>query len=52
MVIKRVDPLLAVAIKRGRISGTLTRAKNSSRVVGFFTMTAKFRDSPEMYGNG
>ena len=45
---KRVDPIFAVAIKRGKTSGTLTRAKNSSLVVGFLTMTARLRDKPEM----
>ena len=39
-------------MKRGKISGTLTRAKNSSCEVGFLTITAKFKESPEIYGNG
>ena len=48
----RVEPTFAVAIKRGKISGTFTRAKNSSWVVGFLTITARLSDNPDMYGNG
>ena len=43
---------MAVAINRGKTSGTFTRAKNSSLVAGFLTTTAKFSDKPEIYGNG
>ena len=37
---------------REKIGGTLTRAKCSLSVLGLRTSTARFRDSPEMYGNG
>ena len=37
---------------REKIGGTLTRAKCSLPVFGLRTSTARFSDSPEMYGNG
>ena len=42
----------AVSIKRGRDAGTFTLANNSSLVSGCLTRTAKFKDNPEIYGNG
>ena len=41
-----------VTTKRGKFDGTLTRAKSSFSVSGFFTTTARFSESPEMYGKG
>ena len=41
-----------VGIKRLKIGGTFTRAKNFSLVSGLITRTPKLRDRPEMYGNG
>ena len=35
-------------MKRGRLGGTLTRAKCSVPVLGFWSSTARLRDSPEM----
>ena len=35
-----------------RIGGTLTLAKDSSSEAGFFRITAKLSERPEMYGNG
>ena len=35
-----------------RIGGTLTLAKDSSLVAGFFRITAKLSESPEIYGKG
>ena len=49
---KRRDPVEDVAMKRERIGGTLTLAKDSSLEVGSFSITARFSDSPEIYGNG
>ena len=43
-----VEPVEFVGMKRERIGGTFTRAKNSSSLSGFLTMTARFRDRPEM----
>ena len=43
---------LAVSINLGNEAGTLTLANNSSCVSGFLTKTARFKDSPEIYGNG
>ena len=40
------------ATKRGRPSGTLTRAKRSSPESGSRTSTPRLSDRPEMYGNG
>src|SRR5918996_2171856 len=37
---------------RAKFGGTLTRAKCSVPVRGLRTTTARFSDSPEMYGNG
>src|SRR5699024_505873 len=39
-------------MKRGSSGGTFSRAKCSLPVVGLRTITARFNDSPEMYGNG
>ena len=39
-------------MKRGRPSGTLTRANRSSPVSGSRTKTPRLSDSAEMYGNG
>ena len=39
-------------MKRGSSGGTLTRAKCCFSVTGLRRITARFRDSPEMYGNG
>ncbi|CAB4705637.1 unannotated protein [freshwater metagenome] len=50
--INRLIPLRFVSTKRGRTGGTLTRAKNSSPVTAFFTMTARLSERPDMYGNG
>ncbi|CAB4542844.1 unannotated protein [freshwater metagenome] len=47
----RSSPVV-VTTKRGRFDGTLTRAKSSIPVSGFFTTTARFSESPEIYGNG
>ena len=46
------NPSFPVSTKRGILEGTFTRANNSSLVSGFTTTTARFRDNPEMYGNG
>ena len=35
-----------------RIGGTFTRAKKTAPVVGFFTMTARLSERPDIYGNG
>jgi hypothetical protein len=40
------------AISLARIGGTFTLAKYSSELFGFFTITARFSESPEIYGNG
>ena len=39
-------------MKRGRPSGTFTRAKRSSPVSTSRTMTPSESERPEMYGNG
>jgi hypothetical protein len=48
----RLDPVEEVAINLERIGGTFTLANDSSLVAGFFKITAKFNDSPEIYGKG
>ena len=40
------------SINLGSDGGTLTRAKSSLPAIGFLTVTAKFIDNPDMYGNG
>ena len=50
--INLVEPALFVGMNRESIGGTLTLAKNCSLVFEFFTITARLRDKPEMYGNG
>ena len=45
-------PDASTAMNRGSSGGTLTRAKCSLPVAGLVTTTARFSDSPEMYGNG
>ena len=47
-----MEPVEEVAMNRERIGGTFTLAKDSSLVAGFFKITAKFNDSPEIYGKG
>jgi hypothetical protein len=42
----------SVEIRRVRIGGTLTLAKNFSRVAGLITRTPKLSESPEIYGMG
>ena len=37
---------------RSRLGGTFTRANSSVPVAGLRTTTARFSESPEMYGNG
>ena len=44
----RFDPVDEVAINLERIGGTLTLAKVSSFVAGFFKITARLSESPEM----
>ena len=46
------SPRSPIATKRGRPSGTFTRAKRSSPDSGSRTTTPRLSDSPEMYGNG
>ena len=41
-----------VTTNLAKFDGTLTLAKSSMPVSGFLTMTARFSDSPEIYGNG
>ena len=41
-------PREPIDTKRGRTSGTLTRAKRSSPVSGWRTVTPRLSDSPEM----
>ena len=45
-------PRLPTSRKRGRLSGTFTRAKRSSPFSGSRTSTARLCERPEMYGNG
>ena len=46
--INRFDPVEVVAINLERIGGTLTLANVSSFVAGFFKITAKLSERPEM----
>ena len=41
-----------VTTNLAKFDGTFTLAKSSIPVSGFLTMTARFSDSPEIYGNG
>ena len=45
-------PFASTAIKRGRVSGTFTRAKYSLPESGSSMATARLSDNPEMYGKG
>ena len=45
-------PASSAGSSRGSSGGTLTRAKCSAPFASSATTTARFRDSPEMYGNG
>ena len=46
--INRFEPVDEVAMNRERIGGTLTLAKDSSFVAGFFKITAKLSERPEI----
>ena len=48
----RWTPRLPTGRKRGRSSGTFTRAKRSSPVFGSRTKRPRLSERPEMYGNG
>ena len=41
-----------VTTNLAKFDGTLTRAKSSTPVSGFLTITARLSDSPEIYGKG
>ena len=38
--------------KRGKVGGTLTLAKSSESFFGLLITMAKFKESPDIYGNG
>ena len=47
-----VSSSVSTRTSRGTLLGTLTRANRSVRPSGSRTVTARFSDRPEMYGNG
>ena len=49
---KRRSSPFAVSTKRGKFDGIFILAKSSDSDSGFLTTTARFSESPEIYGNG